>query len=401
MINWLTKKIKISELKKYQNNPRKISREELDKLTQSLKEDGYHQRIIVDHDNTMIGGHQRKKALVASGFSSDSEVEVLYPDRPLTEAEIDRINIRDNLNYGEFDFDLLAERFEADTLIDFGMPPEWLKNIRDDELLQGCQEESLIEVKDDVAPIAKLGEVYALGNHRIMCGDSTNPEHVKKLLNGATPSLMVTDPPYGVNYAPEKREHIKGRGTVNIREQVVNDDRYDWSKAYSLFVGDVAYVWHAYLYTHDIIGQLKQLGFVNISLIVWAKQHFAIGRSDYHPQTETCWYVVRKGKSHNWQGRRDQSNLWQIQNNNAWGGKNKEALGHPTQKPIECMLRPILNSSAVGDVVYDPFCGSGTTLIACERSNRICYAMELEPKYVDMAIARWEKERNNPKQGGL
>jgi DNA modification methylase len=140
---------------------------------------------------------------------------------------------------------------------------------------------------------------------------------------------------------------------------------------------------------------LENCGFDLVNLIIWHKQHFVISRGDYHYQHEPLWYAVKKGKQHNWQGKRDQSTVWEIANNNSFGNSNKEeTFGHGTQKPIECMLRPILNNSAQGESVYDPFGGSGTTLIACERSKRNCYMMELSPIYVDVIIKRWEKETN-------
>ena len=392
MLQWHTKKIKISELKEYPHNPRRISKQEMDKLTASLKEDGYHQRIVVNHDHTIIGGHQRKKALLKNGMSSQDEIEVLYPDRPLTAQELDRINIRDNLAYGEYDFDLLANRFDVDTLLDFGMPEDWLKNLGDDQLLAAEENENVEEIP--VCPRSKLGDLYILGNHRVMCGDSTNSTDVSRLLNGTTPVLMVTDPPYGVEYDPSWREKADKQIGKRSKGKVLNDDRVDWSEAYALFPGDVAYVWHSGKYTHQFAQSLEQCGFDLVNLIIWSKQHFVISRGDYHHQHEPLWYAVKKGKKHNWQGRRDQSTLWEINNNNAFGtgGKMEEKFGHGTQKPLECMLRPILNNSAKGQAVYDPFCGSGTTLLACEKSDRVCYAMELSPAYVDMIVARWEKE---------
>ncbi len=392
MLQWHTKKIKISELKEYPHNPRRISKQEMDKLTASLKEDGYHQRIVVNHDHTIIGGHQRKKALLKNGMSSQDEIEVLYPDRPLTAQELDLINIRDNLAYGEYDFDLLANRFDVDTLLDFGMPEDWLKNLGDDQLLAAEENENVEEIP--VCPRSKLGDLYILGNHRVMCGDSTNSTDVSRLLNGTTPVLMVTDPPYGVEYDPSWREKADKQIGKRSKGKVLNDDRVDWSEAYALFPGDVAYVWHSGKYTHQFAQSLEQCGFDLVNLIIWSKQHFVISRGDYHHQHEPLWYAVKKGKKHNWQGRRDQSTLWEINNNNAFGtgGKMEEKFGHGTQKPLECMLRPILNNSAKGQAVYDPFCGSGTTLLACEKSDRVCYAMELSPAYVDMIVARWEKE---------
>jgi site-specific DNA-methyltransferase (adenine-specific) len=390
-ITWQEASIKLSQLKEYADNPRKITKEMLDKLASHIKEDGYHQRIIVDNDYTIIGGHQRKKALYMAGYDDETEIEVLIPTKKLTPAEIDRLNIRDNLAFGEYDFDILTERFDQEELLSFGMDEDMLAPIFDKALLEELGEEEEIEVPAEVT--ARLGDIYLLGSHRLMCGDSTNPQHVKKLMAGAKPILMVTDPPYGVEYDPSWREGCDLGVGKRSKGKVLNDDRYDWSDAYSLFTGDIAYIWHSAKYTHKFAENIESSGFELISLIFWAKQHFVISRGDYHNRHEPLWYGVRKGKNHNWQGKRDQSTVWEIENNNSFGSSNKEETwGHGTQKPMECMLRPILNNSAQGQSVYDPFGGSGTTLIACERSKRNCYMMELSSAYVDVIIKRWEKE---------
>ena len=390
-ITWQATSIKLAQLKEYPNNPRKITKEMLDKLASHIKEDGYHQRIIVDNDYTIIGGHQRKKALYMAGYDDDTEIEVLIPGRKLTQEEIDRLNIRDNLAFGEYDFEVLAERFDMNELLSFGMEKDMLTPIFDKAILEEVEEEEAIELAEATS---KLGDVYLLGSHRLMCGDSTNPQHVEKLIDGAKPILMVTDPPYGVEYDPKWRQQCDlgvGKGS---KGKVLNDDRYDWSEAYSLFTGDIAYIWHSASYTHKFAENIESSGFELISLIFWNKQHLVLSRGDYHNKHEPLWYVVRKGQKvrHNWQGKRDQTTVWDIDNNN-YGAKTKEEqTGHGTQKPIECMLRPILNNSAQGESVYDPFGGSGTTLIACERSKRNCYMMELSPAYIDVIIKRWEKE---------
>jgi site-specific DNA-methyltransferase (adenine-specific) len=391
-ITWQATSIKLSQLKEYANNPRKITREMLDKLASHIREDGYHQRIIVDNDYTIIGGHQRKKALYMAGYDDETEIEVLMPSRKLTLAEIDRLNIRDNLAFGEYDFDMLTERFDMDELLSFGMDKDMLSPVFDKAILEEIGEEEEIEVLTEAT--SKLGDIYVLGSHRLMCGDSTNPQHVEKLLDGAKPILMVTDPPYGVEYDPKWREGCDLGVGKRSKGKVLNDDRYDWSDAYSLFTGDIAYIWHSAKYTHKFAENIENSGFELISLIFWAKQHFVISRGDYHNQHEPLWYAVRKGQKikHNWQGRRDQTTVWDIDNALTQGIDKEEQTGHGTQKPMECMLRPILNNSAQGNSVYDPFGGSGTTLIACERSKRNCYMMELSPAYVDVIIKRWEKE---------
>ena len=393
MINWQIKKVKISELKDYPHNPRKISKKDLDKLIEHIQQDGYHQRILVNQDYTIIGGHQRKKALLRAGMSAKAEIEVLTPDRLLSQEELDRLNIRDNLPFGEFDFDILANRFDTETLAGWGMPEDWLTGFGDEQILADASNEDRLAAQPFVEPKAKLGDLYILGKHRLLCGDSTNATDVERLLNGAIPTLMVTDPPYGVEYDPSWREGHDLGGCERSKGKVLNDDRTDWSEAYLLFPGDVVYIWHSAKNTHHFAKNIEDSGFELISLIFWAKQHFVISRGDYHNQHEPLWYAVKKGKSHNWQGKRDQSTVWEIANNNAFGNSDtEETYGHGTQKPLECMLRPILNNSAAGEGIYDPFGGSGTTLIACEKSERICYMMELSPAYVDVIIQRWEQE---------
>ena len=391
-ITWQEASIKLSQLKEYANNPRKISKEMLDKLASHIKEDGYHQRIIVDNDYTIIGGHQRKKALYMAGYDDETEIEVLMSSRKLTPEEIDRLNIRDNLAFGEYDFEVLTERFDLNELLSFGMDKDMLAPIFDKTILEEIGEEEEIEVGSEAT--SKLGDIYLLGSHRLMCGDSTNPQHVEKLMDGASPILMVTDPPYGVEYDPKWREGVDLQVGMRSKGKVLNDDRYDWSEAYSLFTGDVAYIWHSSKYTHKFAENIENCGFDLVSLIVWNKPHLVISRGDYHNKHEPLWYAVRKGQKvrHNWQGKRDQTTVWDIHNVLTQGIDKEEQTGHGTQKPIECMLRPILNNSAQGQSVYDPFGGSGTTLIACERSKRSCYMMELSPAYVDVIIKRWEKE---------
>lgn len=233
-------------------------------------------------------------------------------------------------------------------------------------------------------PVTQPGDVWILGKHRLACGDSTNGATVASVLGGAKPHLMVTDPPYGVAYEPawRKRSGLNAGGAFGV---VANDDRADWREAWALFPGDVAYVWHAGLKARAAVESLESCGFQMRAQIVWAKQQFAIGRGDYHHQHEPCWYAVRKGKAGRYVGGRKQSTLWQIDK------PQKSETGHSTQKPVECMKRPIDNNSKPGDVVYDPFLGSGTTLIAGEMTARSVRAIELLPAYVDVAVRRWEE----------
>lgn len=211
-------------------------------------------------------------------------------------------------------------------------------------------------------------------------------------------NLMVTDPPYGVEYDPEWREGHdlnmgKGLGLKGMARslgKVSNDDRVDWTPAYSLFTGDVAYVWHAGIYAGILAANLYAADLLIRTQIIWIKQHFVFGRGAYHWQHEPCWYAVRKGKKSNWIGDRKQSTAWQIENNNPIGhhAEKEQKTGHGTQKPIECMARPIRNHES--DAIYDPFLGSGTTLIAAEQLGRVCFGMEIDPVYCDVIRERFK-----------
>lgn len=204
---------------------------------------------------------------------------------------------------------------------------------------------------------------------------------------------MVTDPPYGVEYdADWRNKALAGKpkadgkigGGGRAVGKVENDDKADWREAWALFPGDVAYVWHAGNMAHVVAESLLSCDFGIRAQVIWAKSHFAIGRGDYHPQHEPCWYAVRKGKAGHYDGGRKQSTLWQIDK------PQKSETGHSTQKPVDCMKRPIENNSKPGEAVYEPFSGSGTTIIAGEMTGRRVLAIELNPAYVDVAVRRWE-----------
>jgi len=234
-------------------------------------------------------------------------------------------------------------------------------------------------------PVTRPGDVWVLGKHRLLCGDSTVATDVETVLGGVKPLLMCTDPPYGVDYDPSWR-NVAGAAKTKRTGKVLNDDRADWREAWALFPGDVAYVWHGALHAREVIESLEACGFMLRSQIIWAKERLVLSRGDYHWQHEPCAYAVKKtGKGH-WAGDRKQTTLWQIPS------KDQDATTvHGTQKPVECMRRPIENNSSPGQAVYEPFMGSGTTLIAAEMSGRVCYGIELNPAYVDVAVQRWQQ----------
>ncbi|MCX7379886.1 MAG: DNA methyltransferase, partial [Alphaproteobacteria bacterium] len=235
-------------------------------------------------------------------------------------------------------------------------------------------------------PVTRPGDLWLLGEHRLLCGDATSAQDVARLLDGKKPHLMATDPPYGVEYDPTWRNAAGVSDTVRTG-RVLNDHRADWREAWALFPGDVAYVWHAGRHTRTVLESLEAAGFTIRSQIIWAKSRLVLGRGDYHWQHEPCFYAVRDGKTGHWQGARDQTTLWSIGN----GGDEDAATVHSTQKPVECMRRPMINNSEAGQAIYEPFSGSGTTIIAAETTGRACVAMEISPAYCDVAILRWQQ----------
>jgi DNA modification methylase len=240
---------------------------------------------------------------------------------------------------------------------------------------------------------AQIGDLWLIdgGRHRVIVGDSTDPATVARLMGGEKPLLMVTDPPYGVEYNPGWRNEAAAKGLIafaaNREGKVANDERVDWQEAWALFPGDVVYCWHAGRHASAVQVTLEQAGFEVRSQVIWAKPRFVISRGHYHWQHEPCWYAVRKGGTGHWTGDRSQTTLWEI------GLRDEtEQSDHGTQKPLECMARPIRNHGEKGDIVYDPFLGSGTTLIAAHRTGRRCYGIEIEPKYADVILRRAEAE---------
>ncbi len=237
-------------------------------------------------------------------------------------------------------------------------------------------------------PVTRPGDVWLLGDHRLVCGDATDPAIVALALAGAVPHLMVTDPPYGVNYDPAWRAKIVDaasgrRKVVGAIGKVANDDTADWRAAWALFPGDVAYVWHGALNGHVVRAGLEACRFLIRSQIIWDKGRLIISRGAYHWRHEPCWYAVRRGRTARWTGDRKQVTVWQIPH-------RRSETGHGTQKPLLAMQRPMENHSRPGDAVYDPFVGSGTTIIAAETIGRRCHAIEIDPVYVDVAVRRWE-----------
>ena len=387
-IPWPADKVErwpIERLIPYARNARTHSPAQVDQIAASIREWGWTNPILVGEDGTIIAGHGR---VLGARKLRMAEVPVMVA-AGWTPAQRRAYALADNklgLNAG-WDQELLGLEIGELEVLGFDLD---LTGFSETErlALTATRSEGLTD-PDDVPdlpkePVSQPGDIWLLGNHRLLCGDSTAAADVEGLLKGVKPHLMVTDPPWGVNYDPSWRK----RAGVNLNKKklgkVANDDRVDWQEAWSLFPGTVAYVWHASWYTGAVQQSLEQAGFDMRAQIIWAKDRFALSRGHYHWQHEPCYYAVRGSGSSNWQGDRKQTTLWTV------NAREDDGHGHGTQKPVECMRRPIENNSSPGQAIYEPFNGSGSTLIAAEMSGRSCLAIDIDPAYVDVAVLRWQ-----------
>lgn len=391
-MDWPADKVErkpVAELVPYARNARTHSPEQVDQIAASIREWGWTTPVLVDEKNEIIAGHGRILAahklklatvpvMTAVGWTEAQKRAYILADNKLAlnagwDMELLKLELLD-LDHENFDLGLVG--FNEDELANIFAPTF------DDEDVARAEETP----EPPVNPVTVLGDVWILGNHRLVCGDSTNADDVAKALNGVKPHLMVTDPPYGVEYDASWRSEVNDDGPNSKRAvgKVLNDDRADWREAWALFPGDVAYVWHAGVFSPVVAASLEACAFTMRALIVWAKQRHTFGRGHYHHMHEPCWYAVKKGGTGHWSGDRKQTTLWEIENNRS------NDTGHSTQKPIECMKRPIENNSSPGQAVYEPFSGSGTTIMAGELTGRHIHAIELSPAYVDVAIKRWQ-----------
>lgn len=374
----------IDQLVPSPRNARTHSDAQVAEIAGSIRAFGFSNPILVGDDKDVIAGHGR---LAAARLLCMPEVPVIVLVG-LSEIERRQLMLADNriaMNAG-WDAELL--QLELQDLSAIGADLSGLGFTKKElaTALSPLGEGGLTDENDIPtlleAAVTIPGDIWCLGEHRISCGDSTDANAVAALLGSARPILMVTDPPYGVEYDPTWRNQ-RGISNSSRTGKVQNDDRADWAPAWALFPGNIAYVWHAALRAPIVAESLVRERFSIRAQIIWAKERLVIGRGDYQWQHEPCWYAVRtKG---NWTGDRKQTTLWTISSR----GQDTDTV-HGTQKPVECMRRPMLNNTDFGQAVYDPFLGSGTTLIAAETAGRVCYAMEIDPRYVDVAVRRWQ-----------
>ena len=372
----------VARLIPYARNPRKNDAA-VDQMCGAIKEFGFRIPIVAKSDGTVVDGHLRLKAAQRLGLA---DVPVALAD-DLSEAQIKAFRLLANRSAAWADWDEVLLTLEFQDLHDLGFDLA-LTGFEPGEITAFLADPSTgLTDPDDIPvvpehPLSRRGDVWLLGSHRLVCGDCTDAATVALTLGGVTPHLMVTDPPYGVAYDPAWRNRA-GISTTRRTGTVANDHRADWREAWALFPGDVAYVWHGALHAATVAESLTTCGFAIRAQIVWAKERLVMSRGHYHWQHEPAWYAVR-GQGH-WAGDRKQTTLWSIPSRD----QDTETT-HGTQKPVECMRRPIVNNSSPGQAVYEPFCGSGTTIIAAEITGRACHAIEINPAYVDVAVTRWQ-----------
>jgi DNA modification methylase len=370
------KRVPISQVIPNPTNPRIIKDDKFKKLVKSIEE--FPQMlelrpIVVDSNMVVLGGNMRLKACLAAGLK---EVPIIVADQ-LTDAQKGEFIIKDNVGFGEWDWDLLANEWDVEALMDWGLELPF-----DNTPAQEATDDDY-EIPEGLISSVVLGDVIEIGHHRLLCGDSTDSDAMAKLMNGEKADMCHTDPPYNINY----------EGGSKKREKIVNDKLEDFPKfLYDVYTtistalkkGGAIYVWHASSETHNFIQQFLNAGFLFKSYIVWNKNNSTFGRADYHWKHEPCIYGWLDGASHSWYGDRKQTTVWDIE-------RPSRSDEHPTMKPIPLCSRPIENSSKVGDIVLDAFLGSGSTMVAAHQLNRKCYGMELDPKYCQVIVDRMHK----------
>ena len=384
--------VPIGELRPDPANPRRISDQELETLTRSISEFGLIDPIIARREDKMvIGGHQRLLDARKLGYKT---VPVVLADLTLEQAHL--LNIALNKISGSFDQELLARLLkELQEVPDIDLT---LSGFGDDELkkllksLDAREKRERLENFDleealkaaQSAPVAKPGDIWLLGEHRLACGDSTDREAVQRLMGQSRATMSFTDPPYNVNYGDHRHSGASQRAIANDNLGEIFEPFLEKACRNILeFTDGAVYICMSSSELHSLQKAFIAAGGHWSTFIIWAKNTFTIGRSDYQRQYEPILYGWREGVNHYWCRDRDQGDVWQVD-------KPSSSPLHPTMKPLALIERAIQNSSQPGDKVLDTFLGSGSTLIACERIGMICYGMELEPLYVDIARMRWE-----------
>lgn len=383
--------MKLSELHPAEYNPRvelKPGMEEYEKLKQSILEFGFVDPPIFNkRTGNLVGGHQRVSVAKDLGIG---EIEVSIVDLPIEKEKA--LNIALNKISGQWDEDklaLLLNELDENELNISGFTDKEIQEVIDQyDMRLDLETEAIddgFEFELPEKPKAALGDIYQLGRHRLMCGDSTNKAHIELLMDGEKADLLITDPPYNVNYEGKTEAALKIKNDNKTASEFYDFLRSAFSSVYdNLKEGASFYVWYASSEVINFVNSLVDSQFMVKQELIWLKNSFVLGRQDYHWQHEPCLYGWKNDGSHHWYGDRKQTTILDFDKPIA----NKE---HPTMKPIPLFDYQIKNSSKKGDKILDIFGGSGTTMIACEQNDRQAYLMELDPKYVDVIINRWEE----------
>jgi site-specific DNA-methyltransferase (adenine-specific) len=379
----------ISKLKEYSRNTRTHSAEQIAQVAASIKEFGFTNPVLIDENNEIIAGHGRTAAARSLGMDTVPVIRL----KGLTETQIRALRIADNklaLNAG-WDYDLLSQELTEIKLDDFNLDIIGFSLEELDEILNADigTEETERDPEEDIPPeppaepITKPGDIWQLGEHYLICGDSTNPDTVKALMQGEQANLWLTDPPYNVDY--------EGQSGMKIQNDSMQDLAFrDFlRKAYKASVdvlapGGAFYIWHADSEGFNFRGAARDVGLQVRQCLIWNKSSLVLGRQDYQWKHEPCLYGWKDGAAHNWYNDRSQTTVLDFD-------KPKSNNLHPTMKPVALFEYLIENSTAPGDIVLDTFGGSGTTLIACENLGRRCYMCELDPIYASVIIQRYEE----------
>jgi DNA modification methylase len=386
----------------YARNPRKNDAA-VDRMCGSIREFGFKIPVLARGDGEVVDGHLRLKAARKLNIT---EVPVILCDE-WTPAQVKafRLMVNRSVTWADWDEGLLALELQELNAADFDLDLTGFNPKEIDDLLALPDEEKLNETPAvPEHPVSRSGDLWICGKHRILCGDSTSAEAVAQLLGDRKPLLMVTDPPYGIELDTEWRDraglngcgpaeasYMKQRTKGHTETTISGDTRADWSQAFELVPSiQIAYVWHASVFTREVLDGLIRIGFLYPQQIIWDKGRTVLTRTHYWYQHEPCWYVRKKNAA--WFGKAgENSTVWASASPKfIMGGSDEQKFDHPTQKPIDLMRRPILNHTKRGELVYEPFLGSGTTLAAAEVTERVCCGMELDPKYVDVIVQRWE-----------
>lgn len=368
----------IKSIRPYEKNPRRND-EAVDAVAASIREFGWQQPIVVDKDGVIIAGHTRYKA--AKKLKCDTVPVVVADD--LTEDQVKAYRLADNKTgeLAEWDTALLGE--ELAELADFDMSQFGFDTILQEEAREA--EEDDYEVNPPEEPKAKLGDIYQLGRHRLMCGDSTDAESVYQLCQDGQVDMLLTDPPYGVDYTGKTKDALKIQNDATSDEMLRDMLADAFSAANNIMKpGAVFYIWHADSKALVFRIACQMAGWEVRQVLIWVKNTMVMGRQDYQWKHEPCLYGWKDGAGHLWASDRKQTTILNFDRPT----KNKE---HPTMKPVKLFDYQIQNNTKGGDIVLDLFGGSGTTIVACEQNGRCARVMELDPRYVDVIVDRWEK----------